>query len=455
MKKITILSLFFVLLQFIYLYGQLPPDVELGIVNRTKISIAILSFEPRTGVWLDGMFNFEEELFATIQDDLNFSLFFRVIDTLKMPQRRLSDIETTNHDAWACIGTDDIDINLVEWSNIGTDAILFGTFDIEDDEAKLKIKLVSVAFNKVRLDKEYAGNTAQVRRIAHAVSDDIVKTLTGEEGIFQTLVAFVSDRSGEKEVYLCDYDGHNYSQLTNTGTISLYPAWSPDGLKISYTSYTNSNPCLYMVDWTSSKTDELSDFDGLNAFAAWSPDKRKIAYVLTKDGNSEIYVRDIRSGRLTRLTYSWAIDTSPTWSPTGNQLAFTSDRSGTPQIYIMDATGTNMQRLTYSGSYNDLASWCPRGDLIAFTSRNEGHFDIYTIDITGENLSRLTTSKGNDEKPSWSPDGYHIIFASNRLGSYQLYSISRYGGNLRRITNTLGANNTAPAWSPRMNWKLN
>lgn len=437
-KYILVFIIIFGLSQFILGEDKLPPEVRLGIVNRTKISIAVLPFKPATGLWEDSMLGFQNKLNSTIKGDLDFSIFFETLDSLEFPQSNVSEVDQ---------------LNFKEWGKVGVDAILLGDFRLDDSNAKVSVELVSVTFNKTRFKRKYQIDTNQVRRLGHRISDDIVKALSGEEGVFQTLVAFISDRSGSKEAHLCDYDGYNFSQLTNTNSITLCPAWSPDGMKLAYTSYDNSDANLYMLNWPKDKTKELSSFEGLNAFGAWSPDGRKIAFVLTKDGNSEIYTLDTRSGRISRLTHNWAIDTSPTWSPNGNKIAFTSGRSGSPQIYVMDEEGTNTRRLTSKGNYNDLPSWSPRGNLIAYSSRIEGKFQVSTIDITGSNRTVLT-QKGNNESPDWAPNGYYIVFASDRLGSYQIYTMTWNGRNIKKITNTLGADNRAPVWSPRMKWKF-
>jgi TolB protein len=75
--------------------------------------------------------------------------------------------------------------------------------------------------------KRYFGNPDDLRLISHKFSDEVMYRLTGQKGIFLTKIAFVSDRSGKKEIYLMDYDGHNLTPVTNHRSITLSPAWSP------------------------------------------------------------------------------------------------------------------------------------------------------------------------------------------------------------------------------------
>ncbi|MBN2541769.1 Tol-Pal system beta propeller repeat protein TolB [bacterium] len=415
-------------------------DVYVGIRDRGigKIRIAILPFYPKGSKWGSEEVETRESLSRTISSDLDFSLFFDIFDTAFFPQKDVHRKE---------------DINFFAWSQLDVNAVLFGSFEL-DDRIKIEANLFSINSAKPVLKEDYEASAVQTRRLAHRISDDIIKVLTGDEGICQTQIAFVSNRSGVKEIFICDYDGYGIRQLTKNNSITIYPDWSPTGFNISYTSYKHGNPDLFMVDWTNNKEVKLSDFDGLNTTAAWSPDGKKIAYTLTKEGNSDIYILDTRSGRLEKLTFDPSIDCSPTWSPTGDKIAFTSDRSGSPQIYTIDAVGTNLRRLTFLGNYNDLPNWRPgKGDLIAYSSRVRGQFDVCTIDVNGENPICLT-SIGNNERPYWSPDGYHIVFASDRSGNYQLYTVDWTGDNINQITFGYSSSNTDPTWSPRMRWKF-
>lgn len=434
MKKITIIAILF----FPFL-SLLSNDVHLQISNRgqTKIRIAVLDIMPEDEVYGNDERRTKTTITEILSADLSFSPFFSVLDTLLFPARFVQEEK---------------DIEFFKWSSAGAQFLVFGKFRVVKDELRLGLNVFSIIDGKKVFKRDYKGDPRQIRRMVHVASDDIIKALTGEEGICRTQIAFVSNKSGSKEVYVCDYDGYDTRQITNSGSITLTPRWSPGADMLTYTSYKNGNPDLYLYDVYKNTEKKISDYPGLNTQATWSPDGRKIALCLTKDGNSEIYLMDIRTFRIEQLTHSWAIETSPSFSPGGNEIAFISDRTGNPQIYIMDQTGSNVRRLTIEGKYNDTPAWSPRGDKIAFAMQVGGQFQIATIDVTGDNLTVLT-DRGNNESPSWSPDGYHIVFFSDRFGAKQLFQVNWDGTGLRRITNTT-TDNTTPVWSSRYNWKF-
>ncbi len=377
-------------------------------------------------------------LSAVLREDLRFSPFIDVIDSSLYPQNGISDPSK---------------IDPFKWSSVNAHAIVLGQFDTDGRKVSIKIGLYSVNSRAKIFKQDYQASTVQARRLVHRIADDIHKALTGEEGVAQTQIAFVSTRAGEnKDIYICDYDGFSPRRITDSRSTVLSPDWSPGGDRLSYTSYKNDNPDLYVFDIYKDREVVLASHSGPNLTGSWSPDGRSICYSRIADSNSELYLLDVRTGDETRLTYTpLSIENSPSFSPTGREIVFTSDRSGTPQIYIMDVLGTHCRRVTYEGNYNDGADWSPRGDKICYTSRTDQGFQIAVINVAyGDPV--YITSVGNNENPYWAPDGYHIVFTSNRTGKYQLYTMNWDGSDVRRITNS-GAN-TAPAWSPRYRWSF-
>ena len=90
-------------------------------------------------------------------------------------------------------------------------------------------------------------------------------------------IAFVSERSGFWEVYVCDRDGRNQFQLTNfSGPIGGAPAWSPDGSRIAYDSRIEGSSHIYVTSSTGGRATKLTnDYDTM---PYWSRDGKWIYY---------------------------------------------------------------------------------------------------------------------------------------------------------------------------------
>ncbi|MFQ5579349.1 MAG: Tol-Pal system beta propeller repeat protein TolB [Nitrospiria bacterium] len=334
-------------------------------------------------------------------------------------------------------------------SAAGIQALVWARLYASEDDWVLESYAYETAKGEQVIGVKIIGSRESIRALAHRFSDKVVQYFTGEKGIAETKVTFISDLSGKKEVYIMDYDGRNPRRITTDRSIAISPRWSFNGKKITYTSYRSGNPDIYLLDLTSGFRKSLVSFPGLNFSTSWSPLGDRIAFASTKDGNAEIYTMNTDGTGHKRLTFNAADDLSPSWSPTGKQIAFTSDRGGGPQIYIMDDNGMNVRRLTFIGKYNTSPTWSPKGDWIAYTCRDEEkRLKLCADRADGQQSIRITESgPWDDESPSWALNGRDLVFTSSRSGKNQIYSIHLDGTRLIRLTSS-PANNTSPSWSP-------
>ena len=306
------------------------------------------------------------------------------------------------------------------------------------------------------LGKQYAdaAGDAAARVMAHKFADEIIFRLGGGiQGIAETQIYFVSDRSGHKEIWAMDYDGSNQHQVTHQGSIALSPRISPDGSRLAFSALTKTGWEIMMYSLDLNRAVGFPHFGGTNLSPAWSADGTKMAFSSSRSGDSEIYVAEASGGNSRRLTTDKGPDVSPVWNrKTNGQIGFVSGRTGLPQIYTMEADGTNQQRMTDQG-YAVSPNWSPNGQFLTFAwvrkygPGDPGALDLYLMDIASKQWVQLTHDGGKNDFPSWSPDGRHIVFQSNRSGSLQIWSMLADGTKLQQLTFT--GRNTQPNWS----WK--
>ena len=376
-----------------------------------------------------------------IEDGLAFSNLFESIDEAAFLEPALSprlDPEPA--------------ITCPNWRQIGADALVLGEIEAGASALRVEFRAIDVSRGCQRLvRKAYRVDPKERRRVGLAIADDIVGAFTGVPGVSNTEFAFVSDRSGAKEIHVMDADGGNARRATSHKTINTFPNWGPDGNTIVYTSYRYANrPTLFLLTrGTRSPGRILRELDGAQIYrGVFDPSGSKLAVVREIEGGSEIFVVGRGGGGTTRLTRNGSIDVSPSWSPDGSQIVFVSDRSGAPQLYLMSANGSNQRRLSFNGGYNAAPTWSPDGKWIAYESRVGGQMDIWLIDPLGKVNLPLVEHPRTDEGPTWSADGRMIAFGSSRRGRMDVYRIDVNGENLIQVTNGPG-NNTNPAWGPR------
>jgi len=378
-------------------------------------------------------------IMETLEGDLHFTGLFSVID-------KDAYIEDPDESSLAGIETD-----FSSWRVIGADALIKGSIKVVGESLNVEIRLFDTVKEKTITGTRYIGKIINPRVIAHRFADEIIKELTGQPGIFATRFLFVAERTGNKEVYICDYDGKNIKQLTHNGSINLSPRWSPNGRKILFTSYKLGSPFLYERTISSGRERAVSKSKGINIGGRWSPDGERIALTLSIDKNPELYTLDLTTKRKKRITRNHGIDVSPSWSPDGKRLVYVSDIAGNPHIYMLTSKGGIPKRLTYKGKYNATPVWSPDGKKIVFSRMKSGSFNIWSMNTDGSDQRQLTFT-GNNESPSWSPNSRYIAFSSSKGTSEQELYIMRYDGTgVRKIP--IGLDNlSSPSWSPFLNY---
>lgn len=344
-----------------------------------------------------------------------------------------------------------------EWRAINAQALVTGSVTkAQDGRVRVEFRLWDVYREEQLSGMAYMTTNENWRRIAHIISDEIYKRMTGETGYFDTRIVYIAESGPPnkrvKRLAIMDQDGHNHRYLTDGKNLVLTPRFSPSAQEITYLAYHNNKPRVYLYNIDTGRQEVLGDFPGMTFAPRFSPDGNKVIMSLALEGNSDIYTMDLRNRKVRQLTQHSAIDTSPSFSPDSRQVVFESDRGGSQQLYVMNADGSNAHRITFDEGRYANPVWSPRGDLIAFTKIRDGKFYIGVIrpDGTGE---RLITSAYHVEGPTWSPNGRVLSYFKERpvgkngeMRSTKLYTIDLTGYNERLLVTP--EDGSDPAWSP-------
>jgi TolB protein len=408
-----------------------------------KPRVAVADFAPRA----DNAKPHSQLFTQVVRDDLQFSGILDLVSPSFYPTQVPTIPSELRNSDWT---TPQVNANLVAFGNLTestSEVVISGwLYDVRSPS------------NQAVIGKVYRGapTDAQVRKFAHQFADEIISRLSaGTPGIASTQIAFVSSRTGTKEIWVMDYDGANQHPLTSLHTISLTPRWSPDASRIAFTCFepgpnrvVSPQICMYSVD--ANKVLNFPRFRGSNSAPAWSPDGSQIMFSSSMLSNPELFVTDSNGGRPKRVTFATGASTSPTWnSKTGQTVVFVSDRGGIPKLYMMNADGTNTTELDLPDKgYLIDPAWSPNGQMIAFSWRRpDGNFDIYIMEPTSREIRQITRDSGKNERPSWAPDGRHIVFESTRNGERQIWTMLADGSQAHLLTMT--GHNESPNWSPK------
>ncbi len=246
-------------------------------------------------------------------------------------------------------------------------------------------------------------------------------------------IAFLSDRSGKRQIYVISVQGGEASQLTDEENGANSPAWSPDGRSIAFTStgaeskarkdrkekygdfaivsgdYTMTHlwrvavPAEFPADPKKLPKPEAlttgTDFS-VESFS-WSPDGTRIAFSATRDPDlgsedtEQLYLLDLSDRHVRKLLDGGGPNGNPKWSPDGRQIAYVTS-AGSPSFYYMNrriavipAGGGTPRILTEAFDEDpNLIDWGPGG--IYFGALQKTYAHLFRVDPATAGIRRIS-----------------------------------------------------------------
>jgi tricorn protease len=156
-------------------------------------------------------------------------------------------------------------------------------------------------------------------------------------------IAFISDKSGEDEIYLIDQDGSGEPAALTSGGEGMRFAlrWAPDGKRLAFS---DKEGRVWIVGAADKKLTQVADErQGQTTDYSWSPDGNFLAVGLSdSNGYSSVHIWSVADGRLRRVTGDMWSEYGAAWDPSGDYLYYLSDREFAPQVcsvewnYVVD-----------------------------------------------------------------------------------------------------------------------
>ncbi|MCA9305828.1 MAG: PD40 domain-containing protein [Phycisphaerales bacterium] len=182
--------------------------------------------------------------------------------------------------------------------------------------------------------------------------DGITRNLTRTAGVAERdpswspdgkWIAYLSDETGEYEVYIKQSDGKGETrQLTSDGTGYRHIVnWSPDSKSICFTEKTGE---IKLLDVEGATTKHVATdpwaVNPLGQEVSWSHDSKWLAFSIADEANGMgvVHLYSIETGELTPVTSPMFATTSPAFDRKGEFLYMTSSRTFSPTYSDIDTT---------------------------------------------------------------------------------------------------------------------
>ncbi|MDQ7810281.1 VWA domain-containing protein [Amycolatopsis sp. A133] len=261
-----------------------------------------------------------------------------------------------------------------------------------------------------------------------------------------------AERDGEL-FYLGDGDGGDGDggrapvQLTADETADTHPALSPDGRTVAFASDRTGSRKLFVIGVDGRGLRQVTSGPAADDSPSWSPDGTRLVFSSTRDDPAgDIYTVPVGGGAPARLTADPAADTQPAWGPA--RIAFTTTRF-TPagDVALVAETGGAVTRAIAGPGDSAEPAWSPDGARLAFTTRAKDPLgDV--AELAGGKISIISALPGTGEtEPAYRANGRPVFTELRAGGSTDIWSADATGGDRRDITHRPDADEFDPAFS--------
>ena len=256
----------------------------------------------------------------------------------------------------------------IKWPSLGPDAIVYENggllyeFNLasgktrnlpivvrsEDVETRPEFKSVAASIGSYSLSPSAARALVEARGNIFTVPAEhgSVRALTSNHSGIHELnpawspdgkwIAYLSDKTGEFEIYTRPQMGGEETRVTTDGGVYRYgPAWSPDSKKLLYWDKLHQLWFISLEDKKPVLVDK-SEYGDIND-GSWSPDSLWLTYSKPhRRGSSDVFLFSLGTRKITKVSAGFYSDNNPVFDDNGKYLYFISTRYFYPSVGQLD-----------------------------------------------------------------------------------------------------------------------
>jgi len=225
-------------------------------------------------------------------------------------------------------------------------------------------------------------------------------------------IALTSDRTGIDQIWLCNSEGADCSQLTTEGP-SLLPRWSVDGRMIAFAREAAGNLDVYTIDAAGGFPRRLTSAAAADIPWSWSRDGLWIYYFSGDGGKRQVWKVPAKGGAPEPITGDGGM--YPRESADGRFLYYCRDDSNSPGIWRLPVSGGREELVLQKSGLSPYGFELWLQSLIYVVRNPRGGTAIERFDLESGQVEKLTDLDAASRigRMSISPDGRWILFTQN------------------------------------------
>ncbi len=276
-------------------------------------------------------------------------------------------------------------------------------------------------------------------------------------------IAYLSDKSGNPEIWLAELGTGLERQLTTLGARINAMSFSPDGRTIAFSALREGQFDLWTADVATGRIGRVTTDPRYETYPSWSPDGSALFYIRSDDRWADHEIVRIPKGGGPATVVATDRDLFdygtmgprarfgyPLISPDGKWLIFKSHRSGWINYWLSPAAGGAPRPLAAEAADQNDARWSPDSRSVVFGALHNGTQNLRIVLVDGGKARTLTTATaGVAATPDWSPDGTRIVYTfATATAPADLYVIPAGGGTPTRLTTSIAPETEAGMVTP-------
>lgn len=272
-------------------------------------------------------------------------------------------------------------------------------------------------------------------------------------------IAFSANIDGFERVMALDLNSGRVRKVVDGPGNNYYPTWSHDGSQVVFTSDRDGNREIYIANWDGSEQRRLTNNAVADDNATWTPDDKHIVYYSASkpddDSRANVFMVPAAGGTPLQITHFKGRNTTPRVSPDGTQIAYSTDRYWPGWDVCVWNLVTKQESCPLQGKISYCrAAWSPSGKMLAYSVGALDMIDLGFTTTSEKDRRSLTEMNGKEYDAAWSPSESLIAFTAeaDTKGIFNLYVVDM----MRKVTPLLKSSYSIryPSWSGAKTFEL-